>query len=399
MSNKQIKEYYKNSLESFLEEYKKQKEEVATLHQQYESEFADNETKVLTQLDEVYSKLEDTEKELYDSFCVKEIFLKQAASAGAFVKASTCVRIEQNEGFDGLECVSLIKSAVEYGENLTILSGGFNKEWNKLLDEVAPFNSKEVSRMEFDSLSETPIRMISEIKTASKNLLGDDEPLRTLTVGDVASAIDDVDLLKERYHISRDNVIDDTLNAIRCADFGLYQMYSFGVDTKEPVKISSEQAKELYEQGYRADNTEQLVKLGYSITQTDALAVLLKTYEEHGIDEESVNIAKIQLDKERIPVEIVESFDGYVINTNQEINASNEKEFNEKVENKNEVIHKEAPMETSVNLSEIGGRVKYEEHDDIGTIEKAEGVLSYNESKMKKNVDKRKTINEKTNEK
>ena len=81
-------------------------------------------------------------------------------------------------------------------------------------------------------------------------------------------------------------------------------------------------------------------------------------------------------------LEIVESNDGYVMATNassEEIkeNANLQREYSEKVQNGNEVVHNEAPRETTIDLSEVGGHVKYEQFDDIGSVEKQQGIPDY----------------------
>lgn len=81
-------------------------------------------------------------------------------------------------------------------------------------------------------------------------------------------------------------------------------------------------------------------------------------------------------------LEIVESNDGYVMATNassEEIkeNPNLQREYSEKVQNGNEVVHNEAPRETTIDMSEVGGHVKYEQFDDIGSIEKQQGIPDY----------------------
>ena len=58
-------------------------------------------------------------------------------------------------------------------------------------------------------------------------------------------------------------------------------------------------------------------------------------------------------------------------------NPTLEKEYNEKVHNGNEVIHNEAPRETTIDTAEVGGNIKYEQADDIGSVEKQQGVPDY----------------------
>lgn len=82
-------------------------------------------------------------------------------------------------------------------------------------------------------------------------------------------------------------------------------------------------------------------------------------------------------------LEIVESNDGYVMATNAspELFAQNpslERDFSERVRG-NEIVHSEPPRETTIDMAKVGGNVKYEQYDDIGTVEKQQGVPTYEE--------------------
>lgn len=370
------------TLEELLTDYEQQKQDALLLREQYDAEISaiaiTNERSV-EQLDMVYSQMTDIEKEAYDDFTKTQLFMKDTAAALAFTKASTSVRLEQNEGFNGMECVSLLDSPAEYGENIAVLSGGFNEQWNKTLYEVAPFEAQSTTPTQFEANALAPKEMLPEVMEAVTETTGNN-PLQTITVGDVASTVSDTQSYMERYHISSEHTIDDTMKVIQYADMGLYQMNSFGIESENAMVISEEQAAELYEQGYRSDQTDRLADLGYSVAQTMAIAVLLKAYEENGVNEDAIRQAEEELKQKNIPVEIVESFDGYVMSVNQEITADNLKEFEAKVEDDGKtVIHNEAPMETTIDPAEVGGKVKLEEYDDIGTIEKADGELTYEE--------------------
>lgn len=91
-----------------------------------------------------------------------------------------------------------------------------------------------------------------------------------------------------------------------------------------------------------------------------------------------------EIAKEADNLVIVESNDGYVMATNASPelfreNPSLEREFSARVQNGNEIIHNEAPKETTIDFSKVGGNVRYEQFDDIGTVEKEQGVPTYEE--------------------
>lgn len=87
-------------------------------------------------------------------------------------------------------------------------------------------------------------------------------------------------------------------------------------------------------------------------------------------------------------LEIVESSDGYVmaVSLSPEEFSSNPhlaQQFAELVTANNEVVHNEAPKQTTSDLSRVGGNIKYEEMDDIGTVERESGELSDEEKENK----------------
>jgi len=65
----------------------------------------------------------------------------------------------------------------------------------------------------------------------------------------------------------------------------------------------------------------------------------------------------------------VESSDGYVMAAS-EVTPENEAEFDSKVDKtNNEVIHNEAPQETTIDPAAAGGKVKLEVVEDLGSKE------------------------------
>lgn len=100
----------------------------------------------------------------------------------------------------------------------------------------------------------------------------------------------------------------------------------------------------------------------------------------HFICEEKVEREQVK----REGLEIVESNDGYVMNTNASPEMISEmpeleNEYSAAVRNGNEVIHSEPPRETTIDLAEVGGNVRLEQFDDIGTVEKGQGIPTYEE--------------------
>lgn len=79
---------------------------------------------------------------------------------------------------------------------------------------------------------------------------------------------------------------------------------------------------------------------------------------------------------------LIESNDGYVLASNASPEMFREhpeleNQYNGVVQNGNEVVHNEVPRETTVDMSKVSGHVKYEQFDDIGSIEKQQGIPDY----------------------
>lgn len=98
--------------------------------------------------------------------------------------------------------------------------------------------------------------------------------------------------------------------------------------------------------------------------------------------------------KDQEALVIVESNDGYVMATNAspELFNSNpelERRYSEQVTNGNEIVHNEAPRQTTIDMSKVGGNIKYEQYDDIGTVEKENGIPTFEEKVEQEEVEER----------
>lgn len=314
-------------------------------------------------------------------------FFYETARALAFVKASTIVRLERNKGFTGFECVSLID---DYAENIVLLTGGFNQEFIKELNKALPFDSKKMTYSQYESGSKAPYQLMPEISDAIDKHEND-----LIKVKDVVFAASEINthaaMLSEYVRFVSgnyyDSVIDNANEAIKLADDGLVSLKSLAIEGNKNIAISMEDVTTVINSNQPINVATAQLKL--SILQSEAISALAAA--------ECTNLAEAQkiLKQEDIPVEIVESFDGYVLNTNQPITARNQGEFDRKVENGNEVIHNEPPMETTIHPSEAKGRVKLESFDDIGSVEKAEGVPTYEEREEKTENKKKQAEREK----
>lgn len=123
------------------------------------------------------------------------------------------------------------------------------------------------------------------------------------------------------------------------------------------------------------ERTDELMKI-YGIDKENAYEETAEKFRKLNSENQLLIIPderEIRQEKENKPVTIVESNDGYVMNTSEKITAENSREFSDKnrVENINEVHH-DIAKETTNNIADVRPNVKLEQADDLGSKEKAE---------------------------
>lgn len=123
------------------------------------------------------------------------------------------------------------------------------------------------------------------------------------------------------------------------------------------------------------ERTEELMKI-YGIDKENAYEETSEKFRKLHNENQLLTVVderESSPEKEEKPVTIVESNDGYVMNTSDKITAENSKELSENnsVENVNEVRHDMA-KETTNNLADVRPNVKLEQAKDIGSKEKTE---------------------------
>ena len=340
-----------------------------------------------------FRNLTEKENEVLAKYSDTKDFFVEIRNALDFTKSSTLVSLNDDvEKGTSSVCHTLMKDKEEYVETMVTLSGGFNKDLLKAVEGtrtgkiepemmgIAEYNATVKSALNNKNLSDYANAFIAEKK-------GDDGEIN-ISVSDLMQSIDKTKEYREQYKIQDENVIGETLRVfIKERDEGranvifdepsvLYnevwremQAQLQEQEQQEKTLVSIDKAKELYEEGYRSENEKLLVKNeGLSPVEAVAVCVVLKKFEEYGVNEKASELAKEELEDKLPDVEIVESSDGFVMNTSP-VNSTNEKTFNEKVERGNEVIHNEVPQETTVDVSMAKGKVKLEEANDLGTKE------------------------------
>lgn len=339
-----------------------------------------------------YGELSDSDRKIVEDYSESKYFLTATRKALDFTKSSTMeILADSPDSNMDTKCATLFNNEKEYAEAMVTLTGGFNERMMKALEDTRtePFHSVFMPKNEYDATVQAPLEN-RVVKKAIEEEMGEENIMQERTVSDLVDVIVYTKDIESEYFINNDNVIDDTLAAffdenengrLNTIDIDRYNEHlRKEQEQQRENEISAQQAAELYQNGYRSTDEERIQKeFMYTAAQATALCVMLKAYEENGLNEKAVEQAEKEIKDKEIPVQIIESNDGFVMNTDKEITSENIKDFNQKVENGNEVIHNEVPAETTIDTAEVRGKVKYEQNDDIGTVEKKQGIPTYEE--------------------
>lgn len=339
-----------------------------------------------------YSELSDSDLKIVKDYSESKFFLSATRKALDFTKSSTMEVLDDNPNSNmDIKCATLFNNEQEYAEAMVTLTGGFNERMMKALEDTRtePFHSTFMPKNEYDATVQAPLEN-RVVKKAIEEEMGGGNIMQERTVSDLVDVIMYTRDIEDEYYINNENVIDDTLSAffreneegkLNVIDIDRYEDHIREEEERQRQnEISAQQATELYQNGYRHTDEERIQKeFMYTAAQAAALCVMLQSFEENGLTEEAALLAEKEIKDREVPVQIVESSDGYVMNTDKEITAENIKDFNQKVEHGNEVIHNEVPAETTIDTAEVRGKVKYEQNDDIGSVEKKQGIPTYEE--------------------
>lgn len=373
---KQIIEDYNQQRET-LERLQKERQEL----ERQQAEKADNEQKQIEQ--QKIEQIKAEEKQLEASRERTKEFLNEARMALDYNRCSTAMRFAMNDKAYNIRCVSIQQSATDYALAMMALTNNFDKETMDALEAtrtVSLSNTVFRNPIEYEKQTFAPLRDDNLAKII-------DECRReyiivgNVKVQNVVCAVNNAKIDREEFGIRDNDIINGTVNYLHSLEKEdkehLIHNHIHALGT--PRELIVEKTIDFYDRGYRAKDAEKLQKATYDdAIQVQAHCIFLDNFEKYGINEESIAKAVEEIYEKNIPVEIVESFDGYVLNTNRAI-AEKDKEFDSKVHRGNEVIHNEVPMHTTIDTAEVGGTVKLEQADDIGTIEKQQGIPTWEE--------------------
>lgn len=333
-------------------------------------------------------------------------FLDDVRKSLDFVKSSTFI----SEGKDGNpECRSLLSNKEQYAHLVNTLTNSFDKKFMKEVEKTRtePLDAGEFTKQEYRSMVQAapnspPIR--EEIERIQREReLNEQEEYR---IREIQEAIQETQVEMERNNISITDV------AITALTVGLWLERDEQGETNiiaESEKLPNNIKTELPEPRYivtaidketgeesrletndwnkvKAFAINQMIEGSMDVTIQDnttneSVTLDAEKYRENynAIDKlngefpvEPDNLTDIDYEnnhKPPKPVEIVESSDGYVM-ASSEITTENEAEFNSRVNKaNNEVIHNEAPQETTIDPTAVGGKVKLEVVEDLGSKE------------------------------
>lgn len=369
-------EFNDKTVSEFLQEYRDLKEKVYKMDASNPSE-GDRET--LKQ----YAEYKD--------------FLDEVRRSLDFVKASTYMLKGRDE--QSIECRSLLSDKEQYVSLMNRLTNGMDKKFTNAVEEsrTEPIDAGEFSRLEYLAGIQAPLRM-PEISTEMERQIQAQEQERRIS--DIQNAIQEVDKEMDKQHINRDDIIASTVAMFIISDADAqtnvlsyeedhiaplpkprYFVVSFNEETETEHKLETsdwESVKRFAVNEMLEGNADVTILDG---STNEEVTLNAKDFKEH-YDAVEIENGYFPVQPEKLdeidyesyhkppqPVEIVESSDGYVM-ASSEITPENEAEFNSRVNQaNNEVIHNEAPQETTIDRSAVGGKVKLESVEDLGSRE------------------------------
>lgn len=362
-----------------------------------------NETRDKVNAIDYTSTITPADKKALKDYADCKDFLDDVRKSLDYVKSSTFI----SEGKDGNpECRSLMNDKRQYAHLVDALTNSFDKKFMKAVEETRtePLDAGEFTRQEYRSMVQAapnspPIHEEIERIQREREMQEQEE----YRIRELQEAIQESQTEMERNHIS----FVDT--AIAALTVGLWLDKDAEGETNiiaESEKLPNNIKTELPEPQYtvtavdketgeehtletsdwnrvKAFATEMMIEGNMDVSiqdKTSGESVTLDAEEyrknynvvdklngEFPVKPEKLN--DVDYENNHKPVEIVESSDGYVMATS-EITPENEAEFKSRVDfTNNEVIHNEAPQETTIDLSKVGGKVKLEQVEDLGSRE------------------------------
>ena len=332
-------------------------------------------------------------------------FLDDVRKSLDYVKSSTFI----TEGKGGNpECHSLMNSKTQYARLVDTLTNNFDRKFMKAVEETRtePLDAGEFTRQEYRSMvqaapnspsireeieriererqqQEQEEYRIRELQEAVQESQAEMEQ-NHISFADTAIAALTVSLWLDKDREGETNVIAESEklpNNIRTELPELkYTVIAVDKETGEEHKLETSDWNKV-----KAFAVSQMIEGNMDVTIQDKTTgesvtldaekyrenynVIDKLNGEFPVKPENLTDVDYENNHKPKPVEIVESNDGYVM-ASSEITADNEAEFNSRVNKaNNEVIHNEAPQETTIDPSAVGGKVKLEVVEDLGSRE------------------------------
>jgi hypothetical protein len=277
---------------------------------------------------EDYESLSLDDKQLLDEYTDNRDFLVRVRDSLDFAHASTMVREVEGDGEVERQCVSLYENKFDYANSMLLLTAGFDSEMSDAIKSVRDesFESSLMDYRTYKSLTQAA-KFEPEIQETMSQIVGDNVVKDDFSVADLLEAVENTENVMAVNEINKDRLIDSTIEV--------------NMDNEENGTLNVITSRILaYEKDYENEKSE----------------------------------------KEAEPVEVVESNDGYVMAATERT-EENAYKFDEIVREEggsaSEVKHNGVPLETTTDASRVGGKIRLEEADDIGTIEYEENVPSY----------------------
>ena len=248
---------------------------------------------------------------------------------------------------DGRDNVESILKKDDYIRLLGTLTGGQNESFIELLTSLNPTKAAEIKQnlvdvMEFKEIQEA-------VGSQSKEY----------TVGDVMQAASKADDIIQIRQLDAENVYESArTQAFLLHNSGRNDLMTMDDAVREKSEVTLIQlAKKLHDGDWKAADKDEIAE-AFHLNEKD-VAKVVEVLEQIERDE---------------PVEVIESNDGYVLNTSKQTAAAMN-QIEEKLEaNSPNEVKQPVVKETTSDPAAVGGKVKLEAADDRGTREKQAGL-------------------------
>ena len=307
------------------------------------------------------SNLSANDREMLAEYAEMKDYLNDVRVSLDFVKSSTMVALTQDENsVDTLQCRSLLDNAHQYAYLTAALTNNFDERFMKAVEATREGHIKSNDLM----TSQEYIKSIAAPLNVANIRNEFDTIQETIDANGGSFSKEELDkAMKESKEAARKNGID-----INSEDI-IFATLTVVVE------------KDMYEQNNVLGQENLIAELGER---------------EKNLDGKAVEKEEAEKASENSKVEVVVSNDGYAMATSKVENEAQRQDLNSKVDTATQEMRKTEIVETTNDPSRVGGNVKLETVNELGSRELARGEIEGDADKdgVKDTVEEAETLRE-----